>query len=288
MRAAGLTAWPVNVPRHEGFRSIGVVVSTLATFGGGRLLDAIVSAAAAEGYATTLMPPWHPVSATADAFGRSAGKAVDGLVVLVEDEEVDQRRMDVPEGVPVVVIGSRYAGHPIIDADQAQGAALATEHLLGLGHETVWHISGPMHSAAAERREQAWRETLRRYDREIPLSVVGDWTADSGYRLGQVLSRDPAVTAVFAANDQMALGLLRALREAGRDVPREVSVVGFDDMVESACFSPPLTTVRQPFEEVGRRAVRALLDGMNPDCAGETPALVPTTLVVRRSTERPW
>jgi len=112
---------------------------------------------------------------------------------------------------------------------------------------------------------------------------IGDWTAESGHRIGRELAEDPAVTAVFAANDQMALGVIRALHEAGRDVPREVSVVGFDDMPESANFWPPLTTVRQRFERVGEEAMSALIADIEGDAGEHTRTLVPTSLVVRAS-----
>jgi len=276
--------------RNGRFRSIGVIMSTLASLGNSRTLDAISSAAMAEGYSITLLPVGHPTQrAVAGAFGRLDGKAVDGVVVLIEEHGLDWSVIELPQGVPVVVVDSNpRADYPIVDTDQVQGAALATEHLLGLGHETVWHIAGPSHSYAAERRERSWRETLSRHDRLAPPPVVGDWTADTGYALGQVLCRDPGVTAVFAANDQMALGLLRALHEAGRSVPGEVSVVGFDDMEEASCFWPPLTTVRQSFAEVGRRAVHTLLAEITSGAPVASPALVPTTLVIRASTAPPW
>jgi DNA-binding LacI/PurR family transcriptional regulator len=120
----------------------------------------------------------------------------------------------------------------------------------------------------------------------VPPVLVGDWSSESGHELGLELARNPDVTAIFAANDQMALGVLRALHEAGRPVPADVSVVGFDDMEESRSFWPPLTTVRQFFGEVGRRSVEALLhevEGGQP--RGTT--LVDTELVVRESTGRP-
>lgn len=274
--------------RNGRFRSLGVIMSTLATLGNSRTLDAIASAAVAEGYTITLMPVGHPTQrAVAGAFGRLDEQAVDGVVVLIEEHELNWSEIELPGGVPVVVVDSNpRADYPIVDTDQMLGAAQATEHLLGLGHRTVWHIAGPPYSFAAERRERSWRETLERHDRDVPPVVVGDWSANSGYTAGQLLVRDPAVTAVFAANDQMALGLLRALHEAGRAVPQEVSVVGFDDMEEASCFWPPLTTVAQSFAEVGRRAVRALLDEISTGHA-DAPALVPTTLVVRGSTAPP-
>ncbi|WP_369825209.1 substrate-binding domain-containing protein [Kitasatospora sp. Root107] len=119
---------------------------------------------------------------------------------------------------------------------------------------------------------------------------LGDWTAASGYRIGKALATRPEVTAVFAANDHMALGLMLALREAGRRVPEDVSVVGFDDVPESAYFAPPLSTVRQDFEEVGRQCVELLLDQVDSP-PGERPAarLISVTpeLVVRSSSAPP-
>jgi len=270
-------------------RSIGVLTSTLATLGNSRTLDAIARAAAGEGYAIKLMPLGKPTrEAVTAAFRELATHDVDGLVVLVEEYDLDWPGIVFPEDVPVVVVDSNArAGYPTVDTDQAQGAVLATEHLLKLGHETVWHIAGPTDSFAAEHRERAWRQTLTRFDRRVPLPVVGDWTAESGYTLGRVLAHDQAVTAVFAANDQMALGLLRALHEAGRSVPGEVSVVGFDDMAEAASFWPPLTTVRQSFDELGSQVVRSLLDEARSGVRTAAVERVPVSLVVRGSTAPP-
>jgi DNA-binding LacI/PurR family transcriptional regulator len=272
-------------------RSIGVLTSTLATLGNSRTLDAIAQAAAAEGYAVKLTTLGKPTrSAVTRAFRQLGQQAVEGMVVLVEEYDLDWPGIEFPADVPVVVVDSNpRAGYPAVDTDQTQGATLATEHLLLLGHETVWHVAGPTDSFAAERREHAWRATLRRFDRPVPLPVVGDWSAESGYTLGRMLCHDPAVTAVFAANDQMALGLLRALHEAGRSVPGEVSVAGFDDMPEAASFWPPLTTVRQSFSELGRRVVRTLLDETATGVRAAVVEPVPVTLVVRGSTgPPPW
>ncbi|WP_426322000.1 substrate-binding domain-containing protein [Microbacterium sp. E-13] len=140
--------------------------------------------------------------------------------------------------------GHRY---PTVDAHQEQGALLAVDHLLELGHPTVWHVAGPATSNAAAARGRAWRSRLEGLGREVPGVLSGDWTPESGYRTGLQLADRSDVTAVFAANDQMALGVLRAFHEKGVPVPGRVSVVGFDDMGESGQFWPPLTTVRQQF-----------------------------------------
>lgn len=275
--------------RNGQFRSIGVIMSALSTFGNSRTLDAVVAAAVARGYSITLMPVGQPTQGeVTGAFSKLNESAVDGVVVLIEQYELDQSEIELPDGLPVVVIDSNpRTDHAMVNIDQSQGAELATTHLLGLGHETVWHIAGPRHSYSAESRERAWRATLRRHGRPVPPVVVGDWSAESGYTAGAALGRDPAVTAVFAANDQMALGLLHALHEHGRPVPAEVSVVGFDDMAESAHFWPPLTTVRQVFAEMGGRAVDTLLAEIATGERTVTPIIVPTELLVRASTARP-
>lgn len=272
--------------RYGQFRTIGVIMSTLSTFGNSRTLDAIASAAVARGYSITLMPVVHPTQGeVTGAFSRLNEQAVDGVVILIEEHQFDQSEIELPDGLPVVIIDSNpRSDYTIVDNEQTAGAALATTHLLELGHETVWHIAGPRHSYAAERREKSWRATLEQAGKEVPPVLVGDWSSDSGYARGLELCRDPAVTAVFAANDQMALGLLRALHESGRSVPSDVSVVGFDDMAEAAYFWPPLTTVRQSFADVGRRAVDALLAEITSGERDTTPVSVPTTLVVRSST----
>ncbi|WP_091618228.1 LacI family DNA-binding transcriptional regulator [Amycolatopsis saalfeldensis] len=275
--------------RNGRFRSIGVIISALPTFGNSRTLDAIAAAVVAEGFSIVLLPVTRPTQGeVTGAFSKLNEQAVDGVVILIEQHQLDESEIELPHGLPVVVIdSSARRDYPVVDTDQAHGAAAATRHLLDLGHRTVWHLAGPPQSYAAERRRKAWQSTLDRAGREVPPPLTGDWSPESGYRAGKALAADPAVTAVFAANDQMALGVLRALHEAGRSVPGEVSVVGFDDMDESACFWPPLTTIRQSFEAVGRHAVTALLSEITAGGRGGEPVMVPTELVVRASTAPP-
>jgi DNA-binding LacI/PurR family transcriptional regulator len=139
----------------------------------------------------------------------------------------------------------------------------------------------------ARERLDGWRSTLEQAGVSIPEPLMGDWSARSGYELGRRLAQEPSLTAVFVANDQMSLGVLRALNEAGRSVPGDVSVVGFDDIPEAPYFMPPLTTIRQDFDEMGSRGVRLLLAMAE---AGETlPSASPVApeLIVRASTAPP-
>ena len=201
----------------------------------------------------------------AAALGHAIGA---GLRLVVVDSPPDER------------LGAEQR-FSTLGTDHAGGAALATRHLLEHGHRTVHHLAGPEGSFAAAERERGWRGALEAAGVAPPPVVRGDWTAASGHAAASAL--DAGVTALFVANDQMALGALRALAEAGLDVPGDVSVVGFDDVADAADYRPPLTTVHQDFDTLGTRAVTLLIDGIEAD-AGATFETVPTRLVVRAST----
>jgi DNA-binding LacI/PurR family transcriptional regulator len=271
------------------FGMIGVITFTLATYGNSRTIGAIATAAEERGYSVSLLPV-HAASQgeVRGAFDRLTKQAVDGVIVIVEARLLDSSGLSLPPGVPVVVADSGGASqYCVVDSDQTGGARQATSHLLGLGHHNVWHIAGPSTSFSASSRRAGWRATLRSRGIKAPKVLVGDWTNESGYVHGQTLAADPEVTAIFAANDQMALGAMKALHEAGRDIPGDVSIVGFDDMEDADAFWPPLTTIHQRFDEVGRRCVDSLMHEMHHDTGELRKHVVPTELVVRRSTAPP-
>ncbi|GGQ13506.1 LacI family transcriptional regulator [Streptomyces griseomycini] len=271
------------------FRTIGVITFTLSTTGNVRTLEAIATSAAHEGYAVTLLPVALPTQAEVrGAFSRLEELAVDAVIVIMEVHLLDAATVQLPPHVQVVVVDSDAGDHyTVVDTDQAGGTRAAVRHLLDLGHRTVWHLGGPEGSFAAQRRTDAWRAALVEAGRVPPPLVRGDWSAESGYRAGLELAAHDDCTAVFAANDQMALGLLRALHERGRRVPEDVSVIGFDDIPEASSFLPPLTTVHQDFAEVGRLCVQAVLRKMRQVGPERGTTLVPTRLVRRDSTAPP-
>lgn len=271
--------------KYGRFHTVGVIMFTLETLGNVRTLDAIATEAAAADYSVTLMPVPDPtLGSVTGAYRRLSEQAVDGIIIIFEASLLDRVEITLPVGLPVVVIDSNAgSGFTVVDTDQALGARLATQHLLDLGHRQVWHIAGPASSFSATHRAESWAATLRGAGIEPPAVVHGDWSTDSGYRIGLELGRRPEVTAIFAANDQMALGTMRALHELGRAIPGDVSVVGFDDMDEARAFWPPLSSVRQNFRDVGRVAMERLLAQIaDPTSTGET-TLIPTELVVRDS-----
>jgi DNA-binding LacI/PurR family transcriptional regulator len=276
--------------RNGRFRTIGVILFRPTATGKSATVEAITAHAATGGYAITLIPIDVPTQDNMlGAFTRMEELAVDAVIVFIETQLLDTAIVQLPPGVHVVVVdsdaGDRYR---VIDSDQGGGTRLAVNHLLELGHQTVWHVTGAESSYASRRRAHAWRAALEEAGRPVPPPVPGDWSAASGYAAGLALADEPDCTAVFAANDQMALGLLRAFHEQGRSVPGEISVVGFDDTPDAAYFIPPLTTIHQDFAEVGRRSAEEVLRQIR-DHATPRPGtdIVPTRLVVRNSTAPP-
>ncbi|MCS3444636.1 DNA-binding LacI/PurR family transcriptional regulator [Microbacterium phyllosphaerae] len=258
-------------------QTIGLVVTTLATVGNSRMLQATAEAAAERGYALTLVTAGESV---ADAFERLAEQEVDGAIVLNEASALVPAAQR-PAGLRLVVVDApATADLAVVHSDHVGGAAAATAHLLSLGHDAVHHLAGPADSFAAAERERGWRETLVAAGIEPPAVARGDWSAEAGFAAGDALG---AASAVFCANDQMALGLLRALAEAGRRIPEDVSVIGFDDVPDAANYRPPLTTIRQDFTALAHRAVDLLVAEIEGTAGVEASAVVPTLLVERAS-----
>src|SRR5690606_22988346 len=163
-------------------------------------------------------------------------------------------------GVPIGSIQDASGGDGFrLSAEQVAGARAVTEHLHAPGHTDVLHLGGAQDWIEAVSCMRGGLDALREADLQTFPRIRGDWTADFGYFAGTELARRRDFTAVFAANDLMAIGLMHGFRDAGVDVPREVSVVGFDDVPVAAHVWPPLTTVHQDFPELGRRAVAFLL-----------------------------
>ena len=259
-------------------QTIGLVVTTLATVGNSRMLQATAEAAAERGYALTLVTAADGI---ADAFERLAEQEVDGAIVLNEASALVSDAPH-PAGLRLVVVDAPTDdGFTSVHSDHVGGATAATARLLALGHDTVHHLAGPADSFAAAERERGWREALDAAGVSPPVPARGDWSADSGYAAGAELT---AASAVFCANDQMALGLLRALAESGRRVPEDVAVIGFDDVPDAANYRPPLTTIRQDFAALAHRAVSALVGAIEGTPQGEASAVIPTELIERDST----
>jgi DNA-binding LacI/PurR family transcriptional regulator len=270
-------------------QTFGVITWGTSLFGPANVLLGLEAAARQTPYRLAMV---NVVALSSEGFRQAVDQlleqVVEALVVIVPHESVLREAQALDLDIPVVVVEGDLSRTPLtVGVDNYQGARLATNHLLSLGHETVVHLSGPLGWAETLARRDGWRDELEAQGRRVPaLRWAGDWSALSGYRTGRSLATEPDVTAVFVANDQMALGLMRALHESQRRVPDDVSVVGFDDLPEAEFFVPALTTVRQDFSEVGRRVIDVLarvLDGEEQPVVD----LVPTALKVRGSTGPP-
>ena len=218
-------------------------------------------------------------------------QGVDGIVLSEPIDEGQDLALDTD--VPVLSVG-RFPGligarTVISDMDGVGGARAATEHLLSLGHQTVWHLAGPQGWWSAQDRLDGWRRALADVGAVAPPPLNGNWLPASGYAAGQQLAVTPGVTAVFVANDDMAIGLTRALLDHGLSVPEDVSVVGYDDIPTAAYLSPPLTTLRQDFEAAAARGLELLIRQIEDADAPEPipTERIPVELVVRGSTAPP-
>ncbi len=219
------------------------------------------------------------------ALSKLADQGVDGMVIAVPLISVTQKIEDITRDIPTVALdGSRTSSARVLGIDQQEAGRVATQHLLDLGHRQVWHVSGPDEWIEARQRRQGWQECLAAAGIEAPPPLEGDWSPDSGYQQGQILAMIPDVTAVFVASDEMAFGVIRALRERGRSVPDDVSIVSVDDIALAAYCAPPLTTVRQDFYRSGAAAVALLVHG---DGDGAADGSVAASLSVRASTAPP-
>lgn len=271
-------------------RRIGVVAAASAQYGPAATIAGVERAAAERGY-------YVSVARVREDTASGLQAAVDELlaqeieaIAISEATDIGHPDIRVPAGMPVLSFDlperSPRPAELLVAADEVPAARSAVEHLLGHGHETVHHIAGPPGWTGSRRREAGWRAALEDAGRRIPDVVAGDWSPASGHDAMVTLLEDRP-TAVFVANDHMAIGAIRAIERAGLRVPADVSVVGFDDIPESAFLSTALTTVRQDFEGRTAFAISLLIDAVEGRPPADAVHVVPTDLVVRESAAPP-
>ena len=269
---------------------IGAVSLGTGLYGPASVLIALQRAAESAGYSFVVATTREGEAARAvqQAVDGLLEQGVEGIVLSEPIEEGPEAQVRCP--VPVVSLG-RMPGMNgdsvmVTGIDGVKAGRLATEHLLSLGHETVWHVAGPPAWFAADDRMGGWREALEAHGAPQPRVLLGDWMPASGYAAGRVLAQSDA-TAVFVANDDMAIGVLRALADAGRRVPSDVSVVGFDDIPAAEYLRPRLTTMRQDFDALASTGLDLLVRRLErlPEPRDPTPDV--HRLVVRESTGPP-
>jgi DNA-binding LacI/PurR family transcriptional regulator len=264
-------------------KTIGVLASTRANYGPARSIQAIEQAARERGYfVTSSSVTESDETSLLAALANLMDQNIEALVVIAPQQRMFDTIADLAPRIPYITLRALATGDAsALRVDEIAGARTATRHLVELGHVSIGHLAGPRDWIEAEARMQGFLQELTSRDLPVSVPVLGDWTADFGYRAGMQLLRWRDVTAYFCSNDAMAIGLMHAARDLGLDVPGDVSIVGYDDVPAAAHLWPPLTTVRQDFAELGRRCITTLLGEEEPP-----PPLMPE-LVVRGTTAPP-
>ena len=265
--------------------AIGVLAPAVIDYGPTSTVQGVEVAARAAGYRALVTTTSDDPESILASLGFLLDQSIEALVVIAPQQRILDALRQLDITVPTATLQSTELGERTsVSVDHSSGARLVMSHLLQLGHRTVQHVGGPRESLEATARRRSYESALVEAGLAVPEILPGDWTARSGYLAAAQIA--PATTAVFSANDQMALGLIRGLSELGRRVPEDVSVVGFDDVPESEFYRPSLTTVRQDFEQIGRVAVESLIRQIEGGPA-EHIAPLDARLIVRGSTAPP-
>lgn len=267
---------------------LGVLMDASGQYGPSSTLHGFEEAARESGYEVAAVSvPELPVSDAAAGIDYLQQQGVEGVFVIAPRLSSMASVRAAGRDLPVVIAASDAAPDRLTaSVDQRAGAGLAVEHLVELGHRDIRHLAGPLDWLDARARMSQWRAVLEERGLPVHEPVVGDWTADFGYRYGSESAEVTEATAIFVSNDQMALGLLHGLHGRGIRVPEDLSLVGFDDIPESRHFLPPLTTIRQDFRALGRASVRLLLAGLRGQEVREDEMIAPE-LIVRESSAPP-
>ena len=265
-------------------QTIGIVLPEVHGEFFSEVIRGVDLAARAAGYHILVSGSHSDAREMIDVLDAMRGR-VDGLVVMAPDVALAPLRDQLAHKLPVVLLNSDDEHHAAITIDNYGGARTMMKHLASLGHERIAFIKGPEQNADARERLRGYRHVMRTLSgasRELELD--GDFTERAGFdAVKGILSLVPRPTAIFAANDSMAVGALSALAEAGIEVPREMSLAGFDDIPIAHYVNPPLTTMGVDIAEVGRRAFAVLADAMERGTNTRREECIGTTLVVRKS-----
>ncbi|MEX1124715.1 MAG: LacI family DNA-binding transcriptional regulator [Acidimicrobiia bacterium] len=280
--------------------TLGVVTAGLQYLGPTRTLSGIASAAEGAGYSVLLteLPGFH-ANNTVSIFQGLLSRHVDGIIWAVPQVGDNRGWVDAPPidaGLPLVYLtmepGRNVAS---VSIDNHLGGRLAVSHLLDQGFRRIGHISGPLDWWEARERMAAWKQTLG----ESGLSVgdnhwaEGNWSSQSGFEaMDRLLTQYPDMDSIFVANDQMALGAMQTITKRGLRIPEDLGIVGFDNVPESAFYSPPLTTIEQDQYSVAKLAVEEMIKVIESNWSGhqlgepKTLMLEPTLVIRQSSTSR--
>lgn len=269
------------------YQRVGVLTSSDDEFGPARATQEFASAAQRADYAVATVTLPNDATSFQEALSQLMSQGVDCLCIVAPRLSSLQALRELRVELPVVVLGSSEEhGFPAIAVDQFLGTRLLVDHLAELGHREILHLAGPQDWLDAKARSRAFEARAKAWGLRSAPIAEGDWSADFGYDYMTSFSPIGGISAVFAANDEMALGVMHACWERGIEVPRELSVVGFDDIPMAAHFAPPLTTIRQDFRYAAERAMDILLAALDRKAPPAHDALS-VELIQRHSTAAP-
>lgn len=267
-------------------RTIGVVTASSHFFGPASTTTAIEDAARAAGYAclVSALRSQDPREVD-DLLAFLINRGVDGIIAVAPQVEIARAATKAAGAVPLVLVADGLEPAErihVVSVDHELGARMAVRHLISQGRTRIAHVSGPADWFDAQARVRGWRAALEDSGLDEAPCLEGDWSAEAGYRLAGALCMREPIDAIFCANDLMALGALAALRDQGIAVPDDVAVVGYDGVDGTAYYTPSLTTVQQPFEDLGRVALEVLVEALRTGGASTSHSISPS-LQVRHS-----
>ncbi len=270
--------------------TIGLLGYNTTLYGPSSVMHAVQDSARDTGYAVNTVSLKSADHASVVAGIQDlCGSGVDGIVIIAPQAGDDALRPHIPAYLQAVLIeGEPSSQLPSVNVDQVAGTRLVVDHLVSLGHRRIAHITGQLETFEARERLNSWREQMQKLGLKDDLIAIGDWTPQSGYDAAKELVATGEPTAIFAANDGMALGALKALSDLGISVPGQMSLVGFDNVPEASFLIPGLTTVSQDFEELGRQCIKLLMSLINHEPQSKVQVAIKPELIIRGSTAKPY
>ena len=267
--------------RSGQYNSVGLCLYDVREFGNLATVDGILSAAREHGYAITMIENVDDNLSLKDVSHKITELPVDGMIISMSLMASDFDSFKPQPGMGTVLL-SMYE-HPCcttVESDQYGCSWTVVEYLKNAGHRNIRFVAGPSYSIDSNFRQKGWEDALVHFGLPVVQPLAGNWLADSGYEIGCKLSADTEMTAIYSANDQMALGIIAALQDRGIRVPEDVSFVGVDDSLEGYVPHCNLTTIRFDLLKRGRTAFEHALLGRKPGYTPET-VRIPGRLIVR-------
>jgi DNA-binding LacI/PurR family transcriptional regulator len=268
-------------------RIIGVLIAEADLYGPASMLHAMERIARHEGYSVLSIPvSTKSRDSWREGIEQLRNLDIDGVITIALPGEVVKEIENSLDGAVIVVVDSEPTKKfDVVNIDNVYGARIATQHLIDAGHSEITHVTGPDKAYESKMRQQGFESVMKEMGLK-PKVIVGDWTLAKGYEIGKTITRDKKKpTAIFCANDHLALGMMKAFNEEGINVPEDISLIGFDNIPEVQYSIPSLTTVSQDFDRLGNSAIETMLVQLRESAPKEAVMLKPE-LIVRDSTRK--